>query len=257
MKTFSFLPFNSLLSIVQVAVDLCGSFMSHFGLLCWAINRDPNTSHESGAIGKWIFFRRYGKSLTRGRASDYHIKDVSDWDNRWSKFSAFFNIARSMNINLSSLYQGEQIGRSWFNALCSQMSKFWVKQNDGTFLFSPGIAAVSIGNGSMYDARNVVFTSPSVNTLKISFDNTIQCPEMEFNDDTLQLMFIDEKGEHSFWVDLTDVTRSSGFASYIIPAEFGSKIYPSVKFKAGVQYDGKIKGIFRFPQSMQPVIILR
>jgi hypothetical protein len=162
-----------------------------------------------------------------------------------------------MNNDLSSLFQYKEIGRSWFNTLCSHISHFWVKQNDGTYLFSPGTAAVSIGNGSMPDVRDVLFSSPSTNTLKIEFDNTILCEGTENNEDTLQLMFIDQDGRQSFWIDLTYVTRSSGSVSYTIPAAFGEKIYPSVKFKSGAQYPGRFKGIFRFPQGMQPVTILR
>jgi len=61
---------------MQAAVYLCESFMSHFGLIRWAYNRDPNTSNENGSIGRWVFFRRYGKSLVRGRASRMKIKDI-------------------------------------------------------------------------------------------------------------------------------------------------------------------------------------
>jgi hypothetical protein len=162
-----------------------------------------------------------------------------------------------MNNDLPSLFQGKYNGRSWFHTLCSQLSHFWVKQNDGTFLFSPGFADVCIGNGTMPDARNVVFSSSSVNTLSITFDSTILFQGIENNDETLQLMFIDQNGQNSFWIDLTDVTRNSGSATYTIPALFGAKIYPSIKFKAGSQLAGKVKGIFRFPQAMQPVTILR
>jgi hypothetical protein len=257
METILSLLINSLQSILQVVIDLCESYMSHFGLIRWAFSKDPNTSFTNGTVGGWIFFSRYGKTLVRGRPSHFHIKNTSVWKNRWSKFSAFFNCARNMNKNLSSLYEGEQIDRSWFNTLCSQLSQFWVKQMDGTFLFNPGKAVVSIGNGTMPDARNVVFSSPSVNTLRINFDNTIQFPGLENNDDTLQLMFIDQNGQQSFWIDLISVTRSSGSATYLIPPSFGTRIYPAIKFKVGSQFDGRVKGIFRFPQAMQPVIILR
>ena len=94
-------------------------------------------------------------------------------------------------------------------------------------------------------------------TLKIEFDNTIQLHGLENNDDTLQLMFIDQNGQQSLWIDLTSVTRSSGSATCTIPALFGSRIYTAVKFRAGADLFGKVKGIFRFPQGMQPVIILR
>jgi len=218
---------------------------------------DPNTYNTKGVVGRWIFYKCKGKSLIRGLPSHFEIKDPSAWKGRWSKFSAFFNCARCMKFNLPSLYEGEEIGRYWFHTLCSQLSQFWIKQNNGTFLFSPGIANVSIGNGTMPDARNVVFSSPSTNKLKISFDTTIQLPGMENNDDTLQLMFIDGNGQNSFWIDLTSVTRSSGSATYIIPEQFGTKIYPSVKFKAGAALAGKAKGIFRFPQGISPVTIMR
>jgi len=231
--------------------------MSHFNMICWANNKDSFTGNTNGSVGGQIFYKRFGKPYVRGSPSHFNIKDPVEWKKRCSKFSAFFNCARCMNYDLPSLYQRGKLGRSWFNILCSQVSQFWVRQNDGTYLFSPGFADVNIGNGAMPDARHVVFSSPSTNTLKVEFDNTTQFQGSEKYDDTLQLMFIDEKGEYSFWVDLTDVTRSSGSATYIVPSRFGSKIYPSVKFKANALYAGNIKGIFRFPQGMPPVTILR
>jgi hypothetical protein len=244
-------------SISFMFEDFCLAAMSRLSLICWAYNNDPNTSNQRGNIGRWIYYHRLGQPLVRSRPASFRIKDKSVWKGRWSKFQTYMQCARGMKQNLSSLYEGAQIRRTWWSVLCSQLSGFWLKQNNGTYLFSPGVALISIGNGSLPDARNVVFASPSTNKLKISFDTSIQLPGVENNDDTLQLMFIDENGEQSFWLDLTSVTRSSGSATYIIPEQFETKIYPSVKFKSGAQHAGMLKGTFRFPLGMQPVTIIR
>jgi len=257
MKTIRFLLINSLHAIMQLVVDHCVSFLSHFNLICWASNKDTFTSGTHGTVSRQIFYERFGKSYVRSNPSHFNIKDPAEWKKRCSKFSAYSNCAKWMNYDLQFLYQRKKLGCSWFNMLCSQLSHFWVRQMDGTYLFSPGFADISIGNGSMPNAREVIFTSSSVNTLNITFDNAVVHNGAESNNDILQLMFIDEKGEYSFWADLTDVTRSSGSASYIIPAQFGTKIYPAIKFRANTQYGGGIKGIFRFPRSLQPISILR
>jgi hypothetical protein len=257
MSKIRILLISSLKAFFQVAADLCESFMSRFGLIRWAYNKDPNTSNEKGSIGRWVFFHSLGQSLVRGKAVSYKIKDTVSFNKRWAKFRAYFECARFMKFNLTDLYEGSEIRRTWWSVLCSQISRFWVKQNDGTYLFSPGVAAVSIGNGSMPDARNVIFSSPSVNTLQIDFDASILFAGLENNDDTVQIMFIDQNGQYSFWADLIAVARSTGTVSYTVPALFGAKIYPAIKFRAGTELSGKVKGIFRFPQGMQPLEILR
>lgn len=256
MKPIAFILLNSLQAIMQLTEDLCQTFMSHFGLLRSVINRDNSSFHNKGRLGNKVYVNSLGKSLIRSRPSHFNIKDPAKWENRWSKFSASFNLARSMNHDLSSLFQGNPQKRTWFHFLSSQLSKFWVKQPDGKFLFSPGFRDVIIGKGTLPDACMVVFSSPSKNTLKISFDNTITYPS-EKEDNTLQLMFISQNGDNSFWADLTSVTRSSGTATYTIPVSFGTQIYPSVKFKSVINNTEDIKGIFHFPHGMQPVSILR
>jgi hypothetical protein len=257
MSKFKVLLISSLAAILQVVADLFESFMVRFGLIRWAQNMDPNISNTFGTIGRWVLIHRLGRSLVRGRATFFHIKDPTVWQKRWAKFRAYIDCARFMKFNLHSLFEGNEFHRTWWSLLCSQLSRFWIKKMDGTYLFSPGVETVSIGNGTMPDARDVVFSSVSLNTLTIVFDVSVQFAGLENNDDTLQLMIIDLNGQYSYWVDLPSVTRSAGTATYAIPASFGSKIYAAVKFKAGADLSNKVKGIFRFPQGMEPVTIMR
>lgn len=257
MKPLNPILINSLHSLMSVVADLCDLLMSRLGLIKWAYNNNLNNFNVTGTLGNMIFYNRCGKACVRMRPSHYNIKEPSLRQSGWSRFKAFYNLARRMNTDLHSLYQRAEPRRTLFNTLCSQLSQFWVKQNDGTYLFSPGTNDVSIGNGTMHYARNVVFSSPSADTLKIDFDSAVIFPGIENSYDTLQIMFIDQYGNNSSWIDLLTVTRSSGNATVLIPASFGTKIYPSVKFKAGSQLPKKIKGTFRFPQGLKPVSIIR
>jgi hypothetical protein len=79
MESILFLLISFLQSIMHVAADLCESFMSHFGLIRWASNKNPFTSGTMGSVDRWIFFSRFGKSFVRSRPSHFRIKDDSVW----------------------------------------------------------------------------------------------------------------------------------------------------------------------------------
>ena len=203
----------------------------------------------------------------RARPSHFNIKDPAYWQGRNERFKELMKLVKSTNHSLAELYETGPEKGTFYNLLISQMGNFWTGgPAPALYAFTPGEVEVNIGNGTMPDARNVVYSPQSGGHLLITWDTTITFPE-EHEDDILQVMLIIKTGEFGVWLPMIKtspgpwVKRRDGICKWEVPKVFlnpavSLEAYCAVKFKAGTELAGKVKGIFRFPVGVVPITLI-
>jgi len=117
----------------------------------------------------------------------------------------------------------------------------------------------------MPDAREVVFTPAAGLQLTVTWDSSIVYP-VEHADDQAQIMIISKSGDTGLWMPKLAVVpgpfvlRSDGTLTLTVPKDVVDssthQIYCVIKFKAGSEMAGRIKGVFRFPVGITPITLI-
>jgi len=260
MKTFVKLLLSTLESLIRLAAE-------RVGIVKYATTVNPWMSGEKGRNDQLIFYDRNGEECTRRRPHKFSMKDPKYWTGRWNRFREFLRLGQSIKYNLADIFETKLPKMTYFNMMLRQLNKFWVGgPAPAPYVFTPGVVEVWVGGGTMPDARDVVFTPQAGGKLKISWDTSLTYP-CEYDDDILQVLIITEKG--LFGVCMPKIVtgpgvyvkRNDGTYTWTVPSEFlnpavSLKCYCAVKFKAGAELSGKVKGIFKFPVGITPITLL-
>jgi hypothetical protein len=249
--------------IMSMLGDILEQLAEKMGIVRYAISVNPWMSGERGRIDQLIFYKRKDVLCTRRRPQKFKRKDPASWQGRLNRFSEYMKLGKCFNFKLAELYETEEPKLTFFNMLTKQLNKFWVGgPAPAPYVFTPGAIDVKIGNGSLPDARNVMFTPSAGLQLSITWDASLLY-DVEYDDDVLQVMLLKNDGTAGKWFDEVDtppVKRSAGSATIMVPNEIvdssAPKIYCAIKFKAGAEMGGKAKGIFRFPLGIEVITLI-
>jgi hypothetical protein len=260
MKTFIKSLIDSLEGLLELAVD-------RTGIVKYATTTNAFMWGSKGKVERMVMYSRCGKQVMRARPSHFNIKDPGYWKGRSERFKELMKLVKSTNHSLSELYETRPEKGTFYNLLISQMGVFWTGgPAPALYAFTPGEIEVNIGNGTMPDAREVVFTPEAGGKLQIAWDTACNFPN-EHDDDILQVMLIIKTGEFGVWLPMIKtspgpyVKRSDGICVWEVPKVFlnpavSIEAYCAVKFKAGALLDGKAKGIFKFPAGMMAITLM-
>ena len=260
MKSLMKLLLSLLESVVRFAAE-------QLGVVKHITSTNAIMFGSKGKLERVVFYSRKSEQRIRTRAHHFNIKDLTYWQGRFNRLKAFLKLGKSINFDLADMYETEPEKQTFYNLMISQMSKFWVGgPAPAPYVFKPGNVDVEIGNGNMPDARDVVFTPQSGGKLQITWDTSLTYPD-EHDDDILQIMLIIETGAFGLWLPMIAVSpgpyvkRNDGTYTWAVSKEFLNpsvtlKCYCAVKFKAGAELAGKIKGIFKFPVGTTPITLI-
>jgi hypothetical protein len=260
MKNLMFLLINALRFMLELAAE-------HLNIVKYAISDNAFLFNSKGIMEKFILYKRLGKQEIRCRPAHFNIKDPAFWEGRYNRFKAYIQLCRTINHDLQRLYEFKPERITYYNLLLKQLNKFW----DGgpapaPYTFTPGVTEVTIGNGTMSDARNVSFTASAGGHLLINWETTTEFPE-ENADDILQVMLITADGSFGIWLPIcgppeTVLRRKDGATGFdwIIPPDFLTPIpceaFCAIKFQSGKESEVKVNGNFIFPIGITPIMLI-
>jgi hypothetical protein len=233
----------------------------------YAISNNAWLSGGRGKIEGFVIYSREGKLIIRSRPKQYKIKKPKNWKGRWNYFKDYLKLTRTINYDLERLYEKKVEGKTYYNLLLSQISKLWTGgPTPAPYHFSPGTADVIIGNGTMADARGVIFTASAGGHLLINWDTAV-LHSNEHADDVLQVMLIAGDGSSGIWLPQcappeTGICRADGITGFDwkVPSTFlksiPCEVYCSIKFRTGTELMERVTGNFRFTAGMMPVTLI-
>lgn len=171
---------------------------------------------ESGQIAGTVYYRQFGKQLSRSVPKPTTIPPTQlQLDQRYGRFAPLTAFARQMKYAAKNIFQVQPANRTAFSQMVHQLSPAFTGVEGATVI---NLGHSILGNGDLPMVPLTACSETVPGTVVITWNTSMSSPDEDASD-KVTVMISTDNGKTSSFFD-TGVARSVGTASIIIPAVF-------------------------------------